>query len=172
MLHAMSARLAANVDHRRDHDELVDAVLGASRALVAVAARSLAMVAEDVTLAQYRVLVVLASRGPQRLADLADALMVDRSTATRMCDRLVRKRLVGRRRTSEDRRGVRISLSSAGGELVAEVTRRRRAEITAIVRRMPSSHRALVVEALQAFSTAAGEVPEQDWSLGWDLADE
>ena len=139
---------------------------------MAVAARSLAMVAEDVTLSQYRVLIVLASRGPQRLADLADALMVDRSTATRMCDRLVRKRLVGRRRTSDDRRGVRISLSSAGAELVAEVTRRRRAEITAIVQRMPSSHRELVVEALQAFSAAAGEVPEQDWSLGWDLADE
>ena len=157
---------------RRDDEELVDAVLGASRALVAVAARSLAMVAEDVTLSQYRVLIVLASRGPQRLADLADALMVDRSTATRMCDRLVRKRLVGRRRASDDRRGVRISLSSAGAELVAEVTRRRRAEITAIVQRMPSSHRELVVEALQAFSAAAGEVPEQDWSLGWDLADE
>jgi hypothetical protein len=34
---------------------------------------------------------------------------------------------------------------------------------------MPSSHRALVVEALQAFAAAAGEVPEQDWSLGWGL---
>ena len=55
-------------------DELVDAVLGSSRALVAVAARSLANVAEDVTLAQYRLLVELASRGPQRLADLATAL--------------------------------------------------------------------------------------------------
>ena len=75
-------------------DELVDAVLGASRALVAVAARSLATVADDVTLAQYRVLIELAARGPQRLADLASALAVERSTATRMCDRLVRKRLV------------------------------------------------------------------------------
>ena len=81
-------------------DDVVDAVLGASRALVAVAARSLANVGEDVTLAQYRVLVVLASRGPQRLADLATALAVDRSTATRMCDRLVRKRLIGRLCTS------------------------------------------------------------------------
>ena len=35
-------------------DELVDAVLGSSRALVAVAARSLAGVAEGVTLPQYR----------------------------------------------------------------------------------------------------------------------
>lgn len=152
-----------------DTDEVVDAVLGASRALVAVAARSLATVADDVTLAQYRVLVVLASRGPQRLADLATALTVDRSTATRMCDRLVRKRLVGRRRGADDRRVVRISLTEAGAELVSEVSRRRRAEIRRIVRRMPAESRSPVVQALQAFSEAAGEVPEQDWSLGWGL---
>ena len=150
-------------------DELVDAVLGASRALVGVAARSLATVAEDVTLAQYRVLIVLAARGPQRLADLATALGVDRSTATRMCDRLVRKGLVHRRRTSQDRRGVRVSLATAGGELVAEVSRRRRAEIATIVGRMPKAHRRPVLNALRAFAEAAGEVPEQDWSLGWDL---
>ena len=95
-----------------DRDDLVDAVLGASRALVAVAARSLADLAEDVTLAQYRALVELAARGPQRPADLASALGVDPSTATRMCDRLVRKQLVQRRRISADRRGVRISLTS------------------------------------------------------------
>jgi DNA-binding MarR family transcriptional regulator len=156
---------------REERDELVDGVLGASRALVAVAARSLATVAEDVTLAQYRVLVLLASRGPQRLADLADALVVDRSTATRMCDRLVRKQLVTRRRMSQDRRGVRVSLSAGGAELVAEVSRRRRAEIKRIVERMPSSHRELVVKALRAFADAAGEVPEHDWSLGWAPSD-
>ena len=150
-------------------DELVDAVLGASRALVAVAARSLATVAEDVTLAQYRVLIELASRGPQRLADLATALGVDRSTATRMCDRLVRKRLVHRRRMNDDRRGVRVSLATSGAELVAEVSRRRRAEIGTIVQRLPKAHRQPVLDALRAFADAAGEVPEQDWSLGWDL---
>lgn len=150
-------------------DELVDAVLGASRALVAVAPRSLAGVAEGVTLPQYRFLIELASRGPQRLADLATALGVDRSTATRMCDRLVRKRLVTRRRSQEDRRAVRVSLTPAGAGLVAEVSRRRRVEIAAIVQRMPAAHHDPVVRALRVFADAAGEVPEQDWSLGWDF---
>src|ERR1700749_3358073 len=135
------SRAAAN------SDELVDAVLASSRALVAVAARSLATVAEDVTLAQYRVLVELASRAPQRLADLAAALRVDRSTATRMSDRLARKRLVHRRRVASDRRGVRVSLAPAGRELVAEVSRRRRAEIASLVRRMPSADRQAGVTA-------------------------
>jgi DNA-binding MarR family transcriptional regulator len=169
-MHSLSATSTPKRDPaENDGEELVGAVLGASRALVAVAARSLANVAEDVTLAQYRVLIELAARGPQRLADLATALGVDRSTATRMCDRLVRKRLVHRRRTNDDRRGVRVSLTAAGGELVAEVSRRRRAEIATIVERMPNAHHRPVVNALRAFAEAAGEVPEQDWSLGWDL---
>lgn len=162
-----SATTRGGVEPARD--ELVDAVLGSSRALVAVAARSLANVAEEVTLAQYRFLIELASRGPQRLADLATALGVDRSTATRMCDRLVRKRLVTRRRTQQDRRAVRVSLTGAGADLVAEVSRRRRTEIAMIVARMPAADRDPVVRALRAFADAAGEVPEQDWSLGWDL---
>lgn len=151
-------------------DELIDAVLGASRVLVAVAARSLAGLAEDVTLAQYRVLIELAARGPQRVADLATVLAVERSTATRMCDRLVRKRLVHRRRAATDRRTVRIALSHTGRELVEAVSDRRRGEISRILRRMPGPDRHAVLRALRAFASAAGEVPEQDWSLGWRLS--
>jgi len=148
---------------------LVQALLAASRALVAVAARSLAGVAPDVTLPQYRVLVELAAHGPQRAADLADALAVERSTVTRMCDRLVRKQLLHRRRTNADRRVVRMSLTAAGRELVDEVMRRRRAEIARIVRRLPATESEPIIDALLAFSDAAGELSAQDWSLGWGL---
>ncbi len=165
-MHLLSGTVKTS-ERPADRDDLIDAVLGASRALVAVAARSLADLAEDVTLAQYRALVELAARGPQRPADLASALGVDPSTATRMCDRLVRKQLVQRRRISADRRGVRISLTGAGRALVEEVTRRRRTEIAQIVRRMPRADRASALRALRVFADAAGEVPEQDWSLGW-----
>jgi DNA-binding MarR family transcriptional regulator len=158
-------------DEEVGRDELVDAFLGASRALVGVAARSLANLAEDVTLAQYRVLIELAARGPQRLADLAAVLGVDRSTATRMCDRLVRKHLVQRRRVSTDRRTVRVSLTVPGRELVEEVTGRRRQQIARILRRLPVADRRPALKALRAFAAAAGEVPEQDWSLGWDVND-
>jgi DNA-binding MarR family transcriptional regulator len=151
-------------------DQLVDAVLGASRALVAVAARSLDDLAEDVTLAQYRVLVELATRGPQRVAELADVLGVERSTATRMCDRLVRKRLIHRRRDSRDRRAVQVALTADGCTLVDRVTHRRREEISRILGRLAPRDRAAVLRALRAFADAAGTVPEQDWSLGWNLA--
>ncbi len=150
-------------------EELVDAVLGASRALVGVAARSLGDVAEEVTLAQYRVLVELAARGSQYVADLASVLRVGPSTATRMCDRLVRKGLISRRRSTTDRRLVKVSLAQPGRDLVVEVTARRRQELSAILARLPAEDRRPVLAALRTFSAAAGEVPEQEWSLGWRL---
>ncbi len=147
---------------------LVDAFVAASRALVAVAARSLADLGEDVTLAQYRALVVLRTRGPQRPADLAELLQVTPSTASRMVQRLVRKRLVRRVRSNQDRRTVKVHLTDSGHHLVEQVIERRRAEIEVILEQMPSRGRKAVAAALRSFADAAGEVPEQDWALGWD----
>ena len=108
---------------------MVDAVLSASRSLIAVATRSLGAAAEETTIAQYRALVVLASRGPQRMVDLAAALGVTPSTAGRMCDRLVRKGLIRRHRARADRRAVLVWVTAAGRLVVDQATARRRALI-------------------------------------------
>jgi DNA-binding MarR family transcriptional regulator len=147
--------------------ELVDTVLAASRALVAVAARSLAAAGDEVTLPQYRALVVLAAHGPQRTADLAAALAVNPSTATRMCDRLVRKNLVRRHRQPGDRRTVRITLTATGRDLVAEVTRRRRAELARLLGALPPDQHQPVLAAFGAFAAVAGEAPQPGAALGW-----
>jgi DNA-binding MarR family transcriptional regulator len=149
--------------------DLTDSVLTASRVLVAVAARSLAQHEADVSLQQYRALVVLASRGPQRPVDLADALGVDPSTATRLCDRLVDKRLISRRRQSGDRREVRLDLSDRGRLLVDDVTKRRRHEIELILAAVPASEWEGLADAFRAFGRAAGEVPDDEWPRSWDL---
>jgi len=148
-------------------DELVDTVLAASRALVAVAARSLAAAGEEVTLPQYRALVVLAARGPQGTADLAAALAVNPSTATRMCDRLIRKGLVRRHRQAGDRRTVRITLTAEGRDLVTEVSRLRRAELARLLAALPSDQHQPVIAAFEAFAAAAGELPQPGAALGW-----
>jgi DNA-binding MarR family transcriptional regulator len=149
--------------------DLTDAVLTASRVLVAVAARSLAAHEDEISLQQYRALVVLASRGPQRPVDLAQALSVEPSTATRLCDRLVRKRLISRRRQGGDRREVRLDLTTAGRRLVDRVTASRRAEIEDILAAVPTDRRHGLVEAFVAFGDAAGEVPDAEWQRSWDL---
>ena len=145
---------------------MVDAVLRASRVLVAVAVRSLAGVDDDVTLPQYRALVVLAGRGPQRATELAEALGVHPSTVTRLCDRLVAKRLVQRGESRANRREVSIRLTPKGRRLVDEVTDRRRGEIAAITAKVPTSQRATMVHALNALGDAAGEPADAAWFSG------
>ncbi len=149
--------------------ELIDVILTASRVLVAVAARSLAEHDAEVSLQQYRALVVLASRGPQRPVDLAVALGVDPSTSTRLCDRLVERRLISRRRQAGDRREVRLDLSERGRTLVGEVTERRRLEIRRILAALPGPDRGAIADAFRAFGHAAGEVPDDRWPRSWDL---
>src|SRR3982750_2383603 len=99
-------------------EDAVKALMLASRAFVGLTARSLAGIDGDVTLPQFRALVVLAVRGPQRSVDIAEELRVNPSTGTRMCDRLVRKGLVRRMRSTTDPRGVRLRIPQAGQDLV------------------------------------------------------
>jgi DNA-binding MarR family transcriptional regulator len=155
-------------DSRAEEDSkaAVDAVLAASRAVVAVATQSLGAAADDTTLAQYRTLVVLISRGPQRMVDLARALAVSPSTAGRMCDRLVRKGLVWRHRTRADRREVMVSVTAAGREVVGEATKRRRVLLAAILANLSPVQRSQVAAAFTAFAAAAGEVPDDEWPAG------
>lgn len=147
-------------------EELVDAVMTASRALLGVVVRSLGAVDEDVTLPQYRALVVMGQRGTVRPAELAVALAVTPPTCTRMCGRLEVKGLVVRERPADDRRAVAVSLTPAGRALVEDVSRRRRAELRALLAGVPTSRRTAVVEGLRSLAEAAGEVPEPDWAVG------
>jgi DNA-binding MarR family transcriptional regulator len=148
-------------------DELLDALMAAARALVAVAARSLAELEPEVTLPQFRALTVLAYRGPQRALDISTELGVNPSTGSRMCDRLVRKGLVRRTRPADNRREVRLSLTPAGRGLVQAVTRRRRTQLRRLIRSMPEVTYPSVTAALREVAEAAGETPEYPWWLGW-----
>lgn len=139
--------------------------------MVAVATRSLGAAAEETTIAQYRTLVVLASRGPQRLVDLAAVLDVAPSTAGRMCDRLVRKGLVRRHRARADRRSVLVSITKAGRQVVDDATARRRQLIAEILGNLPLSRQRSLAGAMAAFANATGEVPDCRWpAFSDDLA--
>lgn len=155
-----------------DVNAVTTAVLTTSRLLVAISARSLAAVEERVTLPQFRMLVVLASRPRMKLVTLAEQLAVNPSTAMRMVERLVAAGLVDRRVNPESRREILLRLTDAGAQIVDEVTARRREEIAAIVAAMAPGQRAGLIAALQAFTEAGGEPalgePVYDTlTLGW-----
>ena len=150
--------MGSSASKAHELDAVTDAVLVSSRVLVAVASRSIAAVDGAVTLPQFRALVVL-ERADRSVGELASELNIQPSTATRLCDRLVRQRLVRRRIDPTDRRTVSISLSPKGRELVQDVTAIRRSEIASIMRRVPAAQRSMIIEALTAFRDAAGEEP-------------
>ena len=147
-------------------DEIVSAVLTASRVLVAVSARSLAGVEDTVTLTQFRTLVVLASHGQMNLIRLAELLDVNSSTAMRLIDRLLVVDLVTRRDNPENRREVLLDLTSQGRAVVRKVTAQRRREIARIVAAMPAEQRVGLIDALRALAEAAGE-PDAATDVGW-----
>jgi DNA-binding MarR family transcriptional regulator len=149
-----------------DVEQVARRFLVGSRALVGIAARSLAEV-DDVTLPQFRALVVLSSRPATTVSDLAAALDIHPTTATRLTDRLVRKGLVRRVEVAADRRITRLDLTAAGAGLVRQVTERRRRDITEIVGRMPRETWAAAVEGLESFAAAAGEPADVDL-FAWD----
>jgi DNA-binding MarR family transcriptional regulator len=152
--------------------EDVDAVMLAARVLVGVSARSVALVEDDVTLPQLRLLVMVASRGPLNLAAVADGLGVHPSNATRACDRLVAAGLLDRRDNPDDRRNLLLELTTAGKALVARVMDQRRAAIAEILDRMPPDMRGALAKVLRSFAEAAGELPDRHvWALGWTTSD-
>jgi DNA-binding MarR family transcriptional regulator len=151
-------------------DELVTAVLTASRVLVGVSARSLAEVEDTVTLTQFRALVVLDNHAEINLNTLADLLSVTSSTAMRMIDRLLTSGMVTRRDNPANRREVLLGVTDEGRRVVRQVTARRREEITRIVADMPETRRDELVMAMRAFAEAAHEPeprPETTAALGW-----
>jgi DNA-binding MarR family transcriptional regulator len=143
-------------------DAVVNALMRASRALGDINARSLASANEDVTLPQFRTLLVLATRGPQTVTALADQLDVHASTMTRMCTRLVTRGLVVRVPSAIDRREVVITLSNTGTTLVDDVLTNRRREFDTIAQKLSDSEQHAVIDALHTFATACGDDPSSD----------
>jgi DNA-binding MarR family transcriptional regulator len=138
----------------READEVTVAVMAAAQTVLAISARALAQTDASLTLPQLRLLVVLKGRGPVKLVSLASTLAVNPSTAMRMVGRLEAGGLVDRRPNPANRREVIVSLTEQGGGLVEEVMEHRRAEVAALVVRLPAAQRAGLVPALRALTQA------------------
>src|SRR4051812_41175800 len=154
---------------RSQPEEVRDIVMSGTRALVGIAARSLAGISEDVSLPQYRVLVLLDGRGPLAMSDLASSLDVNPSTVTRVCDLLVEKKLIRRKQAPNNRRMVCAELSARGRRLVEQVMTHREALIDDALAKMPPEAQRRLGRGLAEFAVAAGEVADHAWTLGWTL---
>lgn len=139
------------------HGEALERTLTASRALLGLAARSLAAVSDVVTLPQFRVLVLLASRGPARMGDLAHLLGVHQSSFSRTADRLETAGLLVREQSPGSRREVIVSATAQGLRIVEDVTQARRREIAQVLTSLSPEEQEKVAAGFELFALAAGE---------------
>lgn len=152
--------------------DAVDGALAASKALVGVAARSLAVIDEDeLTLPQFRALLLVVEGRAHGPGDLAAMLEVHPSNATRLVDRLVEKGLLAREAVDGDRRAVSLIATANGRSAIGRVLRHRRRAIAQILDMLGPDDANSVGSVLARFAEAAGEaadVPADDaWRLGW-----
>jgi MarR family transcriptional regulator, organic hydroperoxide resistance regulator len=75
--------------------------------------------ASGVPVEQWRILKVLSDKNGSSMGDLADAVLMNHPTLTKIMDRMVSSALVYRRPDAEDGRRVLIYLSDRGRDLVA-----------------------------------------------------
>lgn len=153
----MAPRLASAPSHESEPLEsatgadAVSALVTASRALVAIAARSLARVEDSMTLSEFRALVVLDTRGPTTSTSLAAQLHLGPGPTRRILDRGCDEGWV-----QPPVEGA-YAITGLGSDVVAQVTDERRGLIEDVAARMEPHERQALIDALVAFARAAGE---------------
>lgn len=149
--------------------DLLEAMTTVSRYFFRVMTQCLADLpeAEDVTATQYRTLGILTLRGPRNASVLADELGVGRPAATKLVDRLVRRKLIRRRRHETDRRQVILEATDRGREVVRTVQQCRRRRLARVLSELdPVAREALardlpaLTEAFERTGTRATTPPE------------
>lgn len=148
-------------EHPAPEDAGVDAILRASRIFIAVIAKSIADVEDLVTYSQWRILIMIATRGPQTHRAVAADLGVHPSNATRAVDKLQAAGFVRREEDPQDRRFHRLQLTNDGQALVRRVMAQRRHALNDVTSHMSEEDRHHLATAMSAFAEAAGETSDE-----------
>lgn len=144
--------------------EQIEAVVDAARVLVAVSSQSVATVDDVISLTQFRVLVIVAGRGPMDLNTLAEQMGVHPSNATRACDKLVSLNLLDRSEDPADRRRLLICPTASGLRMLRSVSEHRRAAIHEVLVTMPARQRRHLRQVMRDFAAAGGDTPSTEWA--------
>lgn len=94
---------------------------------------------------------LLATQPSWRMSELADALRVDPSTATRAVQRLVNSGLADRRTSEEDGRVVMVTITRAGRRRHAEVAQRRGEVMGHLLGSFEPEERAVLADMFERF---------------------
>ncbi|UNX56618.1 MarR family transcriptional regulator (plasmid) [Georgenia sp. TF02-10] len=145
--------------------QATEAMMAVSPTMTAIVARTLSEVADELTVPQLRVLVLLNSRGPMNLTTIAQHLHVNASNASRTCDQLVAAGRISRQPDPDDRRSAVLRLTDEGGRLLAGIMTARRRLIDGVVVRMDPEDQQMLAEGLAAFTATVAAMPPEE-SIG------
>ncbi len=79
------------------------------------------LAARDLSIGEYRLLRILAQRGPMTPSEVIPYITLEQSLISRTAQRLFEKRLISRRRSRTDRRNVTLTATPDGVELVRDL---------------------------------------------------
>ena len=133
-------------------EELLDAMTEVSRHLLRLMTQCLDQLTEgdEVSATQYRALAALVQRGPRNASVLAEELVVGRPAATKLVDRLVRRKLIRRRKHPADRRQVILEPTERGLEIVRAVQLCRRRRLARVLSELEPGAREALARDLPA----------------------
>lgn len=135
-------------------EAFVDALDAVQAVLRAIGDQALHELGGGITTTQLRLLERLARLGESRLIDLADALSIAPSTATRLCDTLAERRLIVRHRRGRDRRELQIRLTDAGTRLLQAVRARTMADWEHVLAKVSDEDRRHVTAVLTSLASS------------------
>jgi DNA-binding MarR family transcriptional regulator len=121
----------------------------------------------NVSAPQIACMLALLEGGPLALSQIAKKIMVNSSTLTGIIDRLEKKGLVARTRTSQDRRVITIELTRAGRDLAENAPPPIQMKIVEGLKRLDEEEREQILQALSKLaemidSQDLGPAPEQE----------
>lgn len=109
----------------------------------------------DISVTQCYALETLVEKGPLRSQALADVLMLDKSTTTRVVDALVRKNYVERQQDTDDARAVSLRVTRSGRALYEKINQELIAQQAALLCDLDPAIRNGVTEVIHRLAKAA-----------------
>ena len=109
----------------------------------------------DISVTQCYALETLVEKGPLRSQALADVLLLDKSTATRVVDALVRKNYVERQQNADDARAVSLRVTRSGRALYGKINQELIAQQAELLRDLDPAIRSGVTGVIHRLAKAA-----------------
>jgi len=109
----------------------------------------------DITPRQFGVLIVLFQQGPLTPSALAEHISCDRNTLSEMLKRMATRKLIGKKNNPEDRRSIRVQITSIGEEALFSIVPAAAELQDMMLAPLPKEDRAHFLKCMLAIAEAA-----------------